>query len=307
MSQPTASPDIVRRSETRTGVAYGVAAYLWWGLVPVYFKSVASVPALEVLAHRVAWSVVMLNAMLVLQKRWRIGLRMVLVRRTMFMLVASTTLIAVNWLVFIWAVSESRVLEASLGYFINPLVNVLLGFVLLGERLRRWQWGSVALAAIGVTYLTTGYGAFPWVSLVLACSFGTYGLLRKTMRVDSLVGLATETTILTPPAIGYLLFALVTDRLAFGNETWRMDVLLSLAGVVTAVPLIWFAHAARRLRYATLGLLQYIAPSGQFLLAVLLFGETFTPDHMIAFASIWTALAIYSLDTFAQNRNAARP
>lgn len=294
------------RSEAVTGVTYGVAAYLWWGLSPLYFKAVAHVGTLEILAHRVTWSVVMLLGMLVAQRRWSAAVHTVRHRRTAITLVCSTALIAVNWLTFIWAVGHDRVLEASLGYFINPLFNVALGLVFLREKLRRLQVCSVLLAAAGVLYLTVSYGKPPWVSFVLAGSFGLYGLLRKTMRADALVGLAAETALLSPLAAGYLVFLVWSGNGAFGAIDWQTNALLLSAGVVTFVPLLWFANAARRLQYTTVGLLQYIAPSCQFLLAILVFGETLTSHHMIAFGCIWTALVVYSTDTALVNRSLRR-
>lgn len=278
-------------------MAYGVAAYLWWGLVPVYFKAVAHVTPGEVLAHRVIWSVVLLAVLMRIYGRWPGAAAALRDRKTILTLLGTTTLIAANWFVFIWAVDHDRVLEASLGYFINPLVNVLLGLVFLRERLRRWQMVSVALAALGVTYLTLSYGSLPAVALVLAGTFGFYGLLRKTAKVDALVGLTIETTLLAPLAFAYLVYLTSRRECCFGTQAWQTDVLLAAAGVVTAVPLLWFTKAARRLRLATLGFLQYLAPTGHFLLAVVAFGETFTQAHLVSFACIWAALLIYSVDT----------
>jgi len=293
---PADTPDAIRR-QARAGVAYGLAAYAWWGLVPIYFKAVVFVGALEVLAHRVVWSVVLLSLLMLFQRRWRAALEVLRSPRTALTLAGTTVLIASNWFVFIWAVGHDRVLESSLGYFINPLVNVLLGFVFLGERLTRWQSASVLLAGAGVAYLTLSYGRFPWIALVLAGSFGVYGLLRKTAPVGSLVGLTVETSLLCPLALGYLVWLRARGDAAFGAGSVGVDVLLALAGVVTAVPLLWFASAARRLRLATVGFLQYLAPTGHFLLAVLTFGEPFTRTHLVSFACIWTALAVYSIDT----------
>jgi chloramphenicol-sensitive protein RarD len=280
----------------RVGVGYGLLAYGWWGLVPIYFKAVETVPALEVLAHRIVWSVILLVVWLRIQGRWRVAASALRDRRTAITLLATTVLIAVNWYLFIWGVANDQVMQASLGYFINPLVNVLLGFVFLRERLRRWQTFSVALATVGVVYLTVGYGQFPWLALALAGSFGLYGLLRKTAPVDAPVGLTAETVLLLPMALAYLVYQFYVGSLTFGAESRTMDALLIFAGAVTALPLLWFTNSARRLRLATLGFLQYIAPSGHFLLA-LLYGEPFTVEHAVSFGCIWTALAIYSVDT----------
>lgn len=297
--------------ETRAGVCFGVAAYLWWGLCAIYFKAVASVPALEVLAHRVVWSVLLLAALVLFQRRWGHVLAAIRTRRVFLRLCITTALIANNWGIFIWAVAHGALLQASLGYFINPLINVLLGVVFLRERLRRAQVISVVLACVGVGWMVARYGQVPWIALVLALSFGFYGLLRKTTPVNAIEGLTIETGLLTPAAIAFLVYQSARGQGAFGAGSPSIDVLLASAGVVTAVPLLWFAAAARRLRYATLGFIQYIAPTGQFLLAVLAFGEPFTREHLITFALIWLALAVYSLDAAAHARPAvpvsARP
>jgi chloramphenicol-sensitive protein RarD len=287
---------------TRTGLLYGIAAYLWWGFVVFYFKAVANVPPLEVLAHRVVWSVVLLGVLLGLRGRWREGLRALRDRRSVIALLFTTVLIAGNWYTFIWAVSHDRVVEASLGYYINPLVNVLLGFVFLRERLRRAQWIAVALATVAVVLLSARMGSVPVISLVLAFSFGLYGLLRKTMKVDGLVGLTVETTLLLPVAVGYLLWLEKQGALVFGHAEVSTQLLLVAAGAVTALPLLWFANAARRLELATVGLLQYIAPSLQFLSAVLVFGEPFGRVQLVSFVLIWAALALYTTDMVRRAR-----
>jgi chloramphenicol-sensitive protein RarD len=285
------------QQRTRAGSALALAAYSWWGLVPIYFKAVAHVGALEVLAHRVVWSVPLLFGLAALQRRVRSGLEAVRTPLTALTLAATTTLIATNWFTFIWAVSSDRVLQASLGYYINPLVSVALGFVFLQERLRRLQTLAVILATIGVVYLTLSYGEFPGVALILAVSFGLYGLLRKTAKVDSVVGLGVETTVLLPLAIGYAVHLWLRGKMSFTSVSFGTDVLLIAAGAVTAIPLLCFTAAARRLRLATIGFLQYLAPTGHFLLAVVLYDEAFTIHHLICFAFIWTALGLYTWDT----------
>lgn len=291
--------------ERRIGVAYGLAAYLWWGFVAVYFKAVAHVPAMEVLAHRVVWSVVLLIVLLRWRGRLREATRVVRDRVVVATLFGTTALIGVNWFTFIWAVSNNRLLEAGLGYFTNPLVNVLLGFVFLRERLRPWQAVSVLLAAIGVGFRTYYIGSLPVVALVLAFSFGFYGLLRKTARVEAMIGLTVETTLLLPLAIVYLVYLAGTDTIFFGVDSWSTTVLLALGGVVTSVPLLWFTNAARRLRLATIGFMQYLAPTFQCLLAVVAFGEPFQQSQWITFGFIWTALAIYSVDAVRATRQLA--
>lgn len=290
----------------RGGVVYGLAAYLWWGVIPVYFKQVAMVPALEVLAHRVIWSVALLACWIKLTGHWGQVGQAFRNRRTMVTLAGSTVLIAVNWLVFIWAVANDHIMQASLGYFMNPLINVALGFVFLGERLRRWQKISVALAGCGVGYLALSGEAFPWIAVTLAFSFGFYGLLRKTVQVDAAIGLGIETALLAPAGILYLAVVGAQGNLSFGSISPQLNVLLCLSGVVTAVPLLWFTHAARRLRLSTLGFLQYLAPSLQLALAVWVYGEPFTRVHLVSFGLIWMALAIYSGEAVSRLRAVGR-
>jgi chloramphenicol-sensitive protein RarD len=281
---------------TRAGIAYAVAAYGLWGVFPVYFKAVRTVPAFEVLAHRIIWSAAVLFLLLVLRREMGSVLAAIRDRRTVLTLAVTTCLITFNWVTFIWAVANNYLLQVSLGYFINPLISVLLGMVFLRERLRPWQWASVLLAAGGVAYLAVGLGEFPGIGLLLACSFGLYGLLRKTALVNALDGLMIETALLTPLATAFLAWEMWHGRAVFLAGSVRMDALLLAAGVVTATPLLWFAQAARRLRLSTLGFLQYLAPTGHFLLAVFAYGEPFTSTHLLAFGAIWTALLIYSLD-----------
>jgi chloramphenicol-sensitive protein RarD len=292
---------------SRAGVAFAAAAYALWGLFPIYFKAVAAVSALEVLAHRIVWTIVVMAAVLSLRAGgWAQARAVFRQRQLMATLALSATALALNWGVFVWAVSRGRVLECSLGYFINPLVSVLLAVAVLGERLRRAQWLAVALAGIGVGYLVVASGAPPWVGLTLAFSFGFYGLLRKIAPVDPFSGLFVETAVLLPVALSYLVWVTATGEGAFGRGGLALDLLLAAAGPITALPLVLFAAGARRIRLATLGLLQYIAPSGHFLLAVFAYHETFTLIHFVAFGCIWTALAIYSLDTFGSGRGMFR-
>jgi chloramphenicol-sensitive protein RarD len=262
--------------------------------MPVYIKSVRAAPVLEVLCHRVVWALAFL---LVLS--WRqgqlAGLRSALRSgRALAILAASTTLLAINWLVYIWAVVNGRLLEGSLGYYINPLVNVLFGVVILGERLERPVRIAVGTAAAGVLWLALNLGEFPWIPLVLATSFGLYGLMRKLAPVGALAGLTVETALLLPLTGGYLAWAIGSGRAAFLAGDLSLDVLLLLAGPVTAVPLLFFAAAARRLPLSTLGFLQYLSPTLQFLLAVFVYGESFDRTHAVAFVLIWTAVALFA-------------
>jgi len=284
------------RRQHLLGIAYGVAAYGLWGFMPLYIKAVSAAPVLEVLSHRIVWALTFLLALL----SWRRGgLRGigVLLRpgRTLAFLAGSTVAIAANWLLYIFAVVQGRVSEASLGYYILPLVNVLLGVVVLGERLENPVKAAVAIAGAGVLWLTYGVGRPPWIALGLAASFGLYGLMRKLAPVGAVAGLAVETTLLLPLAGGYLAWAVTAGRSAFLAGRPGLDVLLVLAGVVTAVPLLFFAGAARRLPLTSLGILQYLSPTLQFLLAVLVYGEPFDRARTAAFGLIWTALAVFAV------------
>jgi chloramphenicol-sensitive protein RarD len=280
----------------RTGLVAAVAAYGWWGVVPIYFRALRHVAPLEIVAHRVVWSVAVLAAFLAVQRRLRDLGPLLYTRRTLGLLVASTLLIAGNWLVFIWAIAHEQLLQASLGYFINPLVSVLLGAAVLGERLTRGERIAVCLAACGVAWLTFAAGVFPWIALFLAVSFALYGLVRKLANVRATEGLTVETMLLLPFAAGYLAMLAVTGRGALTHGSATTVTMLLAAGVITALPLVWFATAVQRLRLVTMGLLQYIAPTLQFLLAVVVFGEPFGRTHLIAFAWIWGALAVFTAD-----------
>ena len=292
-------------SEAGKGVAYAVAAYGFWGLNPIYFKLVDHVPALEVLAHRVIWSVLFLVVLVALIRSWGKVAAAVRDRRTLMMLALSTVIISANWLIYIWAIMVERVLETSLGYYINPLVSVLLGVVVLRERLSLWQGVAVALAAAGVLNLALGAEGFPWVAVSLALTFGVYGLIRKTVAVGSIEGLLIETTFMLPAALAFLIYLALGGGGAFGTLDLSTDVLLLLVGAVTMLPLIWFTSAARRLRLATVGFFQYIAPTCHFLLAVFAFGEPFTWTHLVTFVLIWTAVGIYTAQSLAELRRAA--
>ncbi|WP_181358973.1 EamA family transporter RarD [Pseudothauera lacus] len=279
----------------RHAVPAAFTAFAIWGLAPLYFKAVGSVPPVEIVAHRVLWSALLLAALLAL---WR-GFGHLRRLRTEPRLLAVLTLTAVltgsNWLVFVWAISADRVLEASLGYFINPLVSVLLGRLFLGERLRPLQQVAVALACAGVLWRMLQVGALPWVALFLALTFGFYGLLRKRAPIDAVSGLFVETLLTLPLALAWLGWLAVHGELNFGHGA-ATDWLLPLAGVLTAVPLMLFAFGAQRLPLSTIGFLQYIAPTLNFVLAVFVFREPFDNLQLIGFGLIWAALAVYSLD-----------
>lgn len=293
------------QARIRAGFLMGVGAYVLWGILPIYFKALAQVSALEIVAHRVVWSLLFLLVVVAIMKRWTSVRTALFNPKILGVLIVTAALIAVNWLIWVWAVVNGHVLEGSLGYFLNPLVNVLLGVVLLRERLSRAQIFAVALAAAGVAVLAAGAGGGLWISLSLAVSFALYGYLRKIAPVDALEGLLIETAILAPVALGWVMFLGVRGQGSFGTDVWT-DVLLTFAGALTAIPLLLFNGAAKRLPYSTLGFLQYIAPSMQFLLAVLLYGERLTVPHIICFGAIWIALIIFASEGVRRGRIAAR-
>jgi chloramphenicol-sensitive protein RarD len=293
-------------ARSREGLLYGLAAYGFWGLVPLYFKAIAEVPAEEILAHRIVWSALFLAGLLSVWTRWSELARCFRSPAVLGTLLASTVLIAANWYTFIYAVNIGKILQTSLGYFITPLVSIVLGMVFFRERLRAGQCLAVSLATIGVVNLARAGGQLPWSALTLAGSFGLYGLLRKALAVDGLIGLSVETFLLLPVAAGFLLIRALSGTMVWGEMDPATNVLLALSGVVTAVPLLCFGQAARLLRLSTLGFLQYLAPSLAFLLAVFVFREEFDRDQLLCFAAIWTALAIYSVDSVVAYRKRGR-
>jgi len=295
------------RSEAWRGVAYACAAYGSWGLLPIYWKALAAVPVGEVLAYRVVGSALFAALLVGLAREGRTVRAALGARRTVSVLAATSLLIGANWLLFIWTVSRGDVLASSLGYFLNPLVNVALGRVFLGERLRGLQLAAVALASLGVAVLAASAGGLPWVSLTLAITFGCYGLLRKLAPIPPLVSLLVETAALAPVALGYLTWVAARGEGHFVPASGEIRALLLGAGVVTALPLVWFSNAARRLRLGSLGFFQYLAPTGHFALAVLVYGEPFGRAHLVTFGCIWTGLLLYSVDAVRAARSATAP
>lgn len=291
------------QSNRRAGLIFGLGAYLLWGVLPLYFKLLTMVPPIEIVANRIIWSLIFLAVLVTLWRRWGAIRASVSSGRIVLILMLTAALIATNWLIYVWAVVRGHVLETSLGYYLNPLFNVLLGVVLLKERLSRAQIGAVLLAASGVAVLAWGAASGLWISLSLAFSFGLYGFIRKIAPVDALEGLSIETAVLAPASLAYLLWAHQgpAGLAAFGATA---TLLLVLGGAITAIPLLLFNAAAKRMPYSTLGFLQYIAPSLQFLLAVLAFGEAFTPIHAVCFGAIWTALAIFAVESLRLGRRA---
>ena len=286
MNQPEAN----RRA--RLGIAAGITAYSLWGVLPVYFKLLAGVSAFDIVAHRIIWSLLVLALLIGFSSGWS-KLRSALAHGPTFrLLLLTATLIAANWVLYVYAINSGHILAGSLGYYLNPLANILLGRFLLSERLSRSQWGAVALAGAGVAVLAAGALGTLWISLALCFSFALYGYFRKRIAVDSVTGLAVETILLLPLALGWLALGWANGRAIFGSTAFDLGLLVG-CGIVSTIPLLLFTEAARRLRYSTVGMLQFIAPTLQFLLAVGVYGEAFTIAHGIAFAAIWTALAIY--------------
>ncbi len=278
----------------RSGIIYAALAFLCWGLFPIYFHALGDVPPMQILAHRMLWSLGFLLIVLVLRRQWK-WLNVVRQPRVFFSFVLSAVLLSANWLVYIWSVTNHHVIEASLGYFINPLVNIMLGYLILKERLRAVQWVAIAIAALGVAWLTWQTGTVPWIALFLAFSFGSYGLLRKTAALGALEGLSFETIVLFPLAAAYVIWLTVNGQNVFINtDSDTTRVLLVMAGPLTAIPLLLFASGARRIPLSILGLLQYLSPTLQFLLGVWLFKEAFTADRLVGFALIWSALILFA-------------
>lgn len=293
-SSPSAAP-AKPDAALRSGIAAGLATYLFWGLLPLYLKLFADMPPPEVLAHRIVWSVLTLVLLIGLLHGGRAVMAAIRCRRTLLTLTVTALLITANWLIYIFAVADGHLLQASMGYYINPLINVLFGRLFLKETMTPRQVVAVLCAATGVSVLVVGAGEIPLIALSLALSFGTYGLLRKTIPVDGASGLFVESLIIGPAALGYLLWLGYQGVGHFGHDGMARDALLVCAGPVTAIPLVLFGYAVRRVRLSTMGLMQYLAPTGQFLLATLLYGEPFTQAHLWAFSCIWTGLAIYSI------------
>lgn len=292
--------------ERRLGVASGLAAYSMWGLFPLYFPLLEPAGGLEIVAHRVVWSVVFVALLLTVVRRWGHVRAALTDRRTLLVLTGAALLIAANWLIFVYGVNSGHVVETSLGYFVNPLVSVLLGVVVFGERLRRLQWVAVGIAAVAVAVLTVDYGRPPWIALSLAVSFGLYGLMKKLVRVEAAPGLFVETLLVTVPAIAVLAVLHADGSGTFGNAGAGHAVLLAVSGVATAVPLLLFAAAARRIPLSTIGLLQYVTPLMQLSVGVFVYDEPMPPARLAGFAIVWLALAVFTADTLRHARAGTR-
>ena len=277
------------------GILYGIIAYTVWGLLPIYWKLLKQFPALEIMSQRVVWLLVILVTILVLRKQWG-WLAQLSDRRVLVRSIAAAALLALNWFVYIWGVNAGFIIETSLGYFINPLVNVVLGVVLLGERIRPGQWLAVGIAAAGVLYLTISYGSLPWIALTLAFSFAFYGLLKKRSTLGSVESLTVEATLMTPVALIFLAVLASQGEGAIGHTSPIMYLLLMGTGIVTAVPLLSFGAAAKLIPLSVLGFLQYLAPTIQFMLGVFVYNEAFTQTSLIGFSMIWLALIVFSFE-----------
>lgn len=300
MAHPSSAP--AGETSTATAFAAALGSFLIWGLVnPVYFKLLGGIGPVEIVAHRVVWTVALVGVFVLAIRGPMAVVRGVGSWRRLGIFVVTTLLVTVNWTVFIWAIGHNQLVQSSLGYYINPLINVLLGVLFLGERLNRNQLVAVAIAGLGVGVLVLSYGVVPWVALSLAISFGFYALIRKKAAIDPVIGLLVETLLLVPAALVYLLWMGWSG--SFGHDVGT-SLLLVLAGPATAVPLVLFMIGAARLKLSTVGLLQYVGPTGQLLLGVLVYGEAFTSAHAIAFACIWVALMVFSADAFTTHRAA---
>jgi chloramphenicol-sensitive protein RarD len=287
------------------GILYALLAYGLWGFLPIYWKTIQEVPASQILSHRIIWSFIFLMIIIFVKRDLSAFRTKIKSKKTLGIFSVAALLISVNWLTYIWAVNAGFIVETSLGYFINPLVSVLLGVFFLKEKLRPMQWVPVALAFAGVLYLTLNYGVLPWIALLLAFTFGLYGLIKKTAPLNSLHGLSLETGILFFPAGIFLILAESQGIGSLGHTGWVTSLMLVFTGFVTALPLLLFANAARRINLSTLGILQYMAPTIQFLIGVLLYGEPLTTSRLIGFIFIWAALFIYSLENVYMNRKSA--
>jgi chloramphenicol-sensitive protein RarD len=289
------------------GIWNGIAAYALWGFFPIYWKLLHQVPALQLLGHRIGWSFIWLTAYILLTRQWREFRSAALTSRTFGIYSIAAVLLSFNWLIYVWGVNAGFIVETSLGYFINPLLSVLLGVIFLRERLRPLQWIPVILAASGVIYLTVAYGRPPWIALSLAFTFGFYGFVKKLAPLGSLYGLTLETGIVFPFALIYLVFVGFNGTGAFMQAGARVDALLIGAGVVTTIPLLMFASAAKQIPLTIIGLLQYIAPTLQFLIGIFVYREPFDRSHLIGFGIVWIALVIFAVESYVANRLPVEP
>ncbi|QUM74848.1 EamA family transporter RarD [Moritella sp. 24] len=289
-------------NDTKHGVIFAILAYVMWGLAPLYFKQLHEVPAYEILAHRALWSCIFVAVLVSLFKFWPMVKSVLSTPKNIFLLLCTSLLISINWLTYIWAVNNGHLLDASLGYFINPIINVLLGMVFLSEKLRKLQWVAILLAIVGILIQVISLGYLPWVALVLSCSFGFYGLMRKKLKLNPLVGLFIETMIMLPVAAIYLFLIADSATADLASNSMSLNLLLISAAFVTTIPLLCFNHAAVRLPLSTLGFFQYIGPTLLFIMGVTLFDEAINTETLMTFAFIWAGLVLFSVDGIKHNR-----
>lgn len=291
-----------QRRSAMLGTVSAGSGYAFWGLSVIFYKQLAGIPPFEVLAHRSIWSVVLLLGLILVTRRWSKLMALLRDRRKMMCLICTALLVGSNWFIFIYSIEANRVVDTSLGYFINPLMSVALGVVLLREKLSRGQVIAVCLALVSVTWLTIQMGSLPWISIFIAATFAAYGFIRKVIAVDPLEGLFVEVMVLLPLALAYLAWGVGDEGWHFAQGNWHQDIFLMLTGPVTTIPLILFNYGAQRIHLATLGLMQYFAPSLQFIIAVGIYGEPLSNDQLLSFGMIWMALAIFSTDVFFRER-----
>lgn len=289
------------------GILYGIGAYALWGFFPIYWKLLHDVPALQVIGHRIGWSFLILLAYIVARGQWKAFRASAMNWRTIGIYTIAAVLLSFNWLIYVWGVNAGFIVETSLGYFINPLLSVLLGVVFLRERLRPWQWVPVGIAAIGVGYLTFVYGRLPWIALSLAFTFGFYGFVKKLSPLGSLYGLTLETGIVFPVAVIYIVLVGLNGTGEFLHNGSLIDVFLIGSGLVTTIPLLMFASAAKQIPLTIVGLLQFIAPTIQFLIGVFIYKEPFDQAHFIGFSIVWVALIIFAVESYMANRIPVEP
>jgi chloramphenicol-sensitive protein RarD len=289
------------------GIWYGIGAYVMWGFFPIYWKFLHVVPALQVIGHRIVWSFIILIVFIFVTKQWQEFRSAAFTAKTIAIYAVAGILLSINWLIYVWGVNAGFIVETSLGYFINPLLSVLMGVVFLRERLRPTQWIPVTLATIGVVFLTVVYGRPPWIALSLAFSFGFYGLVKKIAPLGSLYGLTLETAIVFPIAVAYLIFVQANGTGAFLHDGISIDILLAGAGIVTSIPLLMFASAAKQIPLTMVGILQYIAPTLQFLIGVFIYKEPFDQAHLIGFGIVWVALIVFWIENFTAGRVSVEP
>ena len=289
------------------GIWYGIAAYAMWGFFPIYWKLLHEVPALQVIGHRIGWSFILLLIYILATKQWNNFRSVSFNRKTLGIYAIAGVLLSINWLIYVWGVNAGFIVETSLGYFINPLLSVSFGVLFLREKLRPMQWVPVGIATIGVIYLTVTYGRLPWIALSLAVSFGLYGLVKKLSPLGSVYGLTLETGIVFPIALIYLTFVQTNGSGAFLHDGAIVDILLAGAGIVTTIPLLMFASAAKQIPLNMVGILQYLAPTFQFLIGVFIYKEPFDHNHLIGFSIVWVALVIFAVENIIARRNPVEP